>query len=220
MPWTTNGGEPLGSVAARAEAAWASAVAAVAEERAGGGTGCILLIADQLTIAAIIRRALVRCLLVSIHAVVSRNSSSRRVPALPAAAADDAGPLPTGCVRADGAVAERGAWLQRSCQRNQQRRAPQRPSAHAAAARAMASGMGCTGLGSSEDRWLMRPRRCVLESRSRGPAPATLGGPQRRRRAAPAAATHAPAWHLGCAARPSAPRCHVGRPTRLAGVCA
>ena len=60
MPWTKKSGEPLGSVAARAEAAWASAVAAVAEERASGGTGCILLIADQLTIAAIIRRALVR----------------------------------------------------------------------------------------------------------------------------------------------------------------
>ena len=60
MPWTKKSGEPLGSVAARAEAAWASAVAAVAEERAGGGTGCILLIADQLTIAAVIRRALVR----------------------------------------------------------------------------------------------------------------------------------------------------------------
>ena len=66
MPWTKKTGEPLGSVAARAEAAWASAVAAVAEERAGGGTGCILLIADQLTIAAVIRRALVRACVVEL----------------------------------------------------------------------------------------------------------------------------------------------------------
>ena len=60
MPWTQQGGEPLSSVAARAEAAWASAVAAVAEDRAGGGSGCVLLIADPVTIAAVICRALVR----------------------------------------------------------------------------------------------------------------------------------------------------------------
>ena len=149
MPWNEKSGEPLGSVAARAEAAWASAVAAVAEERAGGGTGCILLIADQLTIAAIIRRALVRgCL--SLH-VLSRTDSPRCAPAMPAAASDNAGPLSAGCVRADGAVAERGTGLQRSRQCNQQRRAPQRPPARAAAARAMASGMGCAGLGANED---------------------------------------------------------------------
>jgi hypothetical protein len=70
MPWTQEGGEPLGSVSARADAAWASAVAAVAEERAGGGSGCVLLIADPVTIAAVIVRALVRALAIDASSIL------------------------------------------------------------------------------------------------------------------------------------------------------
>lgn len=60
MPWSQDAGEPLCSVCARAEAVWVSAVAAAAEEQVSGGQGCVLLISDPLTIAAVICRALVR----------------------------------------------------------------------------------------------------------------------------------------------------------------
>ena len=146
MPWTLEGGEPLGSVSARADAVWASAVAAVAEERAGGGSGCVLLIADSVTIAAVIVRALVRAL--AIDASIAHNLTVRCVRAVPAAVAVDAGPLPAGCVRADGADAQRCPRRRRCCKRHQCRFAPAHHAARAAIARAVAAAVGGAGLGS------------------------------------------------------------------------
>ena len=90
-------------------------------------------------------------------ALLPGKHSPRCVPATPAAAAVDVGPLSAGCMRADGALAERRARLQRSGKRNQQRLAPQQPAAGAAAARAVAGGLGCARLGADEGRWLVSP---------------------------------------------------------------
>ena len=205
MPWTQEGGEPLGSVSARADAAWASAVAAVAEERAGGGSGCVLLIADPVTIAAVIVRALVRAL--AIDASIARHLTLRCVRAVTAAVAVDAGPLPAGCVRADGADAQRSPWRRRRCQCHQRRFAPAQPAARAAIARAVAAPVGGAGLGPGKGRQLVKPGGDVCRSRSEPllliPWPAAGGGG-----AGPDAWRLAPARHLACSAC-SRRRCSV-----------